>query len=260
MLESQRQRERDCERGRQSERERCTTSPVTNHSTSNNNDDNNDSAIRDERAAPPLPNKLFFVDTGCATSTSSTKEEETRGTEANDNANKDDHNHQDRLRICTATTAGCRIRLSIRRRPRDKLCQEGGKDKREVRCLAILTWGKRCCYAAVATNRNRYYYCHSSFSKKEQQQQEEPQQHNPETTTGVGNGVCAGGRGTIVGTAVETNKGEKTHESSALLLPRRQRPRARHALVAEGPASSLLETRGGTTTSARSARPRVNTQ
>ncbi len=53
-----------------------------------------------------------------------------------------------------------------KRRPRDTLYR--GESPEEIRCLAISTRGKRCCYAAVACNGNEYCHRHtSSFAKKD---------------------------------------------------------------------------------------------
>ena len=51
------------------------------------------------------------------------------------------------------------------KRPRDTLYR--GESADEIRCLAISTRGKRCCYAAVACNGNEYCHRHtSSFANK----------------------------------------------------------------------------------------------
>ena len=51
-----------------------------------------------------------------------------------------------------------------KRAPRDRLYRgSGSSHPAEVRCLAISTRGKRCCYAAVDSNGNRYCHRHSSF-------------------------------------------------------------------------------------------------
>ena len=56
---------------------------------------------------------------------------------------------------------------STKRAPRDKLYRgstsNDGGTMAEVRCLAISTRGRRCCYAAVALNGERYCHRHSSF-------------------------------------------------------------------------------------------------
>lgn len=47
------------------------------------------------------------------------------------------------------------------KRPRDTLYR--GERAEEIRCLAISTRGKRCCYAAVACNGNEYCHRHTSI-------------------------------------------------------------------------------------------------
>jgi hypothetical protein len=80
---------------------------------------------------------------------------------------------------CTTRNSGgssicCRKPHHRRRVPRDRLYRgsssptngDGGgsvEEEQEVRCLAISTRGKRCCYAAVVSNGNRYCHRHSSF-------------------------------------------------------------------------------------------------
>jgi len=58
-------------------------------------------------------------------------------------------------------------------KPKDRLYR-GSSFADEVRCLAISTRGKRCCYAAVAANHNRYCYRHSSRFDPEKSNDEEP--------------------------------------------------------------------------------------
>ena len=62
-----------------------------------------------------------------------------------------------------------------KRAPRDRLYRGcGSSQTSEVRCLAISTRGKRCCYAAVDLNGNRYCHRHSSFYDTETNEDNEP--------------------------------------------------------------------------------------
>ena len=68
------------------------------------------------------------------------------------------------------TTRNTKSKQQEKRAPRDKLYRgptgnsaQDGSGVVEVRCLAISTRGKRCCYAAVTSNGNEYCHRHSSF-------------------------------------------------------------------------------------------------
>jgi len=87
-------------------------------------------------------------------------------TKTNSSNNNNNNSEPDGL----VSTRNSNSRQHERRAPRDKLYRgptgnsaQDGSGAVEVRCLAISTRGKRCCYAAVTANGNEYCHRHSSF-------------------------------------------------------------------------------------------------